>query len=316
MRSGLDANASYLHVQHERGRMRYGGGAHVHADSLSFIVAARGSDLAMGPGYIDCANHAMVKYGTDHNIVLVDGQGPPFIFDGIIDGAPSSDAFLHDHEVAPPFATLVASTRYGGVELRRRVVRITTGSGDDVFVVADRMLADAEHAYTFQLNGLASEEIANSAFEISPSEDGAAATWRRASAALHALVTATAPGVVSADSRLEESALASGRHRCLELSATMDGGAGFVTLLVPSAPEDTPQWSQRRVAGSHAVATVTLADGHANRAYLGAGAGTVDVYELAAPPGLTVVLESPDGSRATRHWTMDTPSIPEEDELP
>lgn len=315
LRSSLDEDASYLHVQHERGRMRYVGAAHEHADSLSFLLVARGTALAIDPGYIDFANHAKVKYAKDHNLVLVDGEGPPFLFDGIVDAAPSSDAYLHDHEVAPPFATLIASTRYAGALIERRFVRVTVTGGEEVFVVADRLHADGPRTWTFQLNGLASEEIADTSFELSPSALGATASWRRPQATLHAAITAVGEGGASSASRLEESALAGGRrHRCLTVDAEMGAGAGFVTALVPTAPDASPVITQDAGPG-FALLSVALGDGSEVAAYL-VTAGAVVVDGLDLEPGLTVVMAGADGGSDTKRWTMETPPIPEQDALP
>lgn len=309
LRSSLATTATYLHIQHEPERMRLGGGAHEHADPLSIILAAHGTDLAIDPGYIDFTNHGKVKYGKDHNIVLVDGQGPEFFLDGIVEAAPSSDAFLHEHEHAPPFSTLIASTKYGGAELRRRVVRVTLADDLQVFVIADRPSAQGTPTWTFQLNGLASEEIGGTSFELTPTDAGALATWRRPAASLW-LTTASTSGVTTAASRLEESSLASGRHRCLTVDAAMGSDAGFVTLLVPALPELAPTLSSDRPAAGIARVRAELDAGRSVTAYLNHGAPrTVDARTL--PYGLTLVVAEPGLAVAIRSYGMDTPEIPD-----
>jgi len=315
MRSALTASSSYFHMQHEKDRMRLLGGSHEHADPLSFILVAFGEDLAIDPGYIRFAEHAKVKYGKDHNIVLVDGQGPEFFLDGLVDSPPNSDAFLHSHESRPPFTTLIASTKYAGAELRRRAVRVTPLPGrGDVFIIADSLIASGTPTWTFQLNGLASSEIGLTAFEMAPTEFGTLATWSRPAASLFAAVAATV-GPALSGSRLEESALERGRHACLTVDAVMGANAGFLALLVPAPAGVSPALRLMREPLGVTLAAVVLDDGFAVTAYLNLGAETIAVQEgvtsQLVEPGLTVVVTSPEGEPTVGHWTMVTPPIPD-----
>jgi len=308
MRRTLAPDSSYFHMQHELEQMRLQGGAHEHADPMSFILAAHGVDLAIDPGYIDFSNHAKVKYGKDHNIVLVDGLGPEFFLDGLYDAPPSSDAYLHAHETSGPFTTLIASTKYGGAEFRRRVVRIVAGA-DEVFVVADSLVAQGVHTWTFQLNGLAGEEIGGTSFATTPTDIGTLATWQRSEATLFASVAA-ALGTPTTGSRLEESIYSSGHHRCLTVDAAMGPGAGFLSQLVPSLPAVAPTLTSTRVSGV-VVATTTFADGISITTYLNLGASDVAVAERIVAPGLTAVVASAGNAEVVRSWSMQTPPIPD-----
>jgi len=310
LRTSLSTTSSYLHMQHEGRQMRREGGAHEHADPLSIILAAHGTDLIIDPGYIDFTNHGKVKYGKDHNIVLVDGQGPEFFLDGLLQVAPNSDGHLHDHTVGVALSTFSASTKYAGAELRRRVARVVpVAGGAEVFVVADRLVADTTRAWTFQLNGLASEEIGGTSFTSTPTDTGARATWARPAASMHSIVAAVS-GTATAGSRLEESSLAGGRHRCLTVDADMGAGAGFLSLLVPALPSATPELVAERRAGV-LVLTATLDDGAIVTAYLNTGASAVTLEGAGAiAPGLSVVV-SGTAAAATGTWTMDTPPIPD-----
>ncbi len=305
LRSGLDVNASYFHMQHEREDMRVMGGAHEHADNLSFLLAAHGTELAIDPGYLDFTNHKKVKYGTDHNIVLVDGLGPEFFLDDqLVEIAPNSDAYLHDHATAPPFTTFIASTKYRDAELRRRVVRVTT-PGQDVFIVADDLVnlgAAPTRKWTFQLNGLASEEIGGTSFATTDSASGTFAEWRRPGATLFAAVTANGDATIA--SRLEESIFSSQRHRCLTVDADMGAGAGFLTVLIPALPDATPVITSTRV-GQVVVTNVTLPDGTVLVAYLNPSSEAV-IDGKSIVPGLTVMSADQVG-----HWTLQTPPIPD-----
>ncbi|MFO0745468.1 MAG: heparinase II/III family protein [Myxococcota bacterium] len=307
LRSDLGPDALYIEVQHEKDRMRSMGGAHEHADPLSFVLYAFGEQLAVDPGYIDFSHHGEVKYGKDHNIVLVDGQGPEFFLDGLVDLAPNSDAFLHEHGALGPHTTLIASTKYAGAELRRRFVRL----GQRALVVADGLVEDGSHSYTWQLNGYASETLAGTSFTRVDALDVGAArgVWQRATAGMLAQVAATEGTVVAAD-RLEESLgqQGLGTHRCLTLEAPMGASAGFVALIVPYAGTSAPSVSESG-RGATGVAWVRVGD---DVAILNRGASTSSLTiagaARSAPPGLTI-LDLGSGEA----WTasMETPPIPD-----
>lgn len=318
LRSTTATTASFFHMQHELEPMRLFGSSHEHADPLSFILWARGEPLAIDPGYIDFTNHGKVKYGKDHNIVLVDGQGPEFFLDGLIQAPPNSDGFLHDHTIDGHFTTFAASTKYAQAEMRRRVVRLARASAlslerdatPDVFVIGDTLISETSRLWTFQLNGLASESISSTSFTSTPVAHGGYATWVRPNAALHAVTTAMVDPTI--ESRLEENSLASASHRCFTVSANMGTGAGFLTVLVPvPTGGEVPTLTSRRLAPQVLELEVTFA-GDRLVAWLHTGtvAATSTLDTTPVAPGLTVRHDI--GGVATRlHYTMALPAIPD-----
>lgn len=318
LRSSHATTATFLHMQHEPEQMRLFGSSHEHADPLSFILWARGEPLAIDPGYIDYANHGKVKYGKDHNIVLVDNQGPEFFLDGLIEAPPNSDGFLHDHAVDGALTSFAASTKYAQAELRRRVVRLARASAlglerdetPDVFVIADTLISETSRRYTFQLNGLASELIGSTSFTSSAIAHGGRATWTRPNAALHAVTLAMVDPTV--ESRLEESSLASGQHRCFTVSADMHTGAGFLTVLVPvPTGGEVPTVTTRRLA--EGVLELELAFANDRLVAWLHTAFTPASSTLApepVPPGLTV-LHTHGETRTRQTYTMALPEIPD-----
>jgi hypothetical protein len=327
LRSSLSTDASWLYVQHEPYKMRLFGSSHEHADPLSFIVWARGEPLAIDPGYIDYANHGKVKYGKDHNIVLVDGKGPEFFLDGLIQAPPNSDGFLHDHAVEGLFTTLAASTKYENAELRRRFVRVdrSTALGldrdarPDLFIVADRLISETSRNWTFQLNGLASELIGGTSFTSSPVDGGGQATWTRPLASLIA-ITLSSAGTPLVESRLEESSLASGNHRCFTISADMGANAGFLTALIPLGTGQTAPTSEASRLTNHVtrIALSWPAAGDAGDGlivWLNTGTEPMITAQLPSPglvqPGLTVLYRVGDAAPEVRHYTMNLPPIPD-----
>lgn len=322
LRSSHATTATFFHLQHEPEKMRLFGSSHEHADPLSFILWARGEPLAIDPGYIDYTNHGKVKYGKDHNIILVDNQGPDFFLDGLIQAPPNSDGFLHDHgpddAVNSGLTTLSASTKYNQAELRRRVVRLSRSTAlgldrdatPDVFVIADTLISETSRRYTFQLNGLASELIGSTSFTSSAIAHGARATWTRPNAALHAVTLAMVDPTT--ESRLEESALASNPHRCFTVSADMHTGAGFLTVLVPvPTGAEVPTIATRRLA--EGVLELELAFTNDRLVAWLHTASTPASSTLApepVPPGLTV-LHTHGVTNTRKTYTMALPEIPD-----
>lgn len=318
LRSSHATTATFFHIQHEPEKMRLYGSSHEHADPLSFIVWARGEPLAIDPGYIDYSNHGKVKYGKDHNIILVDNQGPEFFLDGLIEAPPNSDGFLHDHAIDGPLTTLAASTKYAQAELRRRVVRLGRSLAlglerdetPDVFVIADTLISETSRRYTFQLNGLASELIGSTSFTSSAIAHGGRATWTRPNAALHAVTLAMVDPTV--ESRLEESSIASNQHRCFTVSADMHTGAGFLTVLVPvPTGAEVPTITSRRLATGVLELEVAFANDRLV-AWLHTATSPASSTLDPAPviPGLTVLHTH--GETTTRQtYTMALPEIPD-----
>ena len=75
LRSDWGLDATYVLFMTEYGKARNAG--HDQPDGLSFILYAHGETLAMDSGYIRWEDRDLVRFGKNHNLVLVDGAGPP-----------------------------------------------------------------------------------------------------------------------------------------------------------------------------------------------------------------------------------------------
>lgn len=240
-RSDWGPEATYLLMLAEHGAMRTNGLGHEHADPLSLLMHAHGEALLLDPGYINFEHHDLVKRGEDHNIVLIDGEGPAF---WVSIGPPAGDAFLEQWLVANGLSSALGSAQLGDVMWWRRVVRVE----GRYFVVADRLIADGPHTYTLALHGHGGGDGLDGAFAMT----GDGARWVRPKASLRAVVVPL-EGQARYVERLDEHARGWGQigwHSALDVHAEMDTSAGFLTVLWPGrAGENEPMISVSRAEG-------------------------------------------------------------------
>lgn len=76
-RDSWDTNSIYMQFLSKHGEARNNGQAHNHPDPNSFILHAFGNMLLMDSGYGGWAYHDSTRFARNHNIILVDGAGPP-----------------------------------------------------------------------------------------------------------------------------------------------------------------------------------------------------------------------------------------------
>lgn len=307
LRSDFGRDQLYLHVNHERGVVREAGFSHEHADNLSIVLHAFDEPLVIDPGYIDYSNHRKVKYASDHNLVLVDGEGPDFSpFDGFYQAQPNCDAFLHDHAVDAVFATLIASSKYASAELRRRVLRVDSAW----VVVADSLLSETPRTWTWQLNGYAGGTVPSSTFTAT----ALGGVWARTKASLEAAVVPTT-SATTFSTTLEDSLNADGlrQHVRLAADATMGAGAGFLTILAPTrAGADPPALTAVPAPDGVAALALTGPEAAWDLVVLNLSGASVsldfDGAARVAPPGLSI-----QGAHASapRVFSMETPPIPD-----
>ncbi|MFA6470819.1 MAG: heparinase II/III family protein [Candidatus Latescibacterota bacterium] len=92
-----DAGSIYLQFLSKHGEAREKGQAHNHPDPNSFILHAFGNMLLLDSGYGGWAYHDSTRYARNHNLILVDGDGPQEASQGDFSGfwqANSSNATL------------------------------------------------------------------------------------------------------------------------------------------------------------------------------------------------------------------------------
>lgn len=248
LRQGFEANDVMLVVQGEHGTVNGAGGGHEHPDPTSFLLHAFGEYLVLDPGYINFELHDLVKKGEDHNVVLVDGLGPEMV-GGYL---PKTEGFITEFQQDVQTTSVQVTATYRGVQVTRSIVR----PGDSgLFVVADTLLADKGHTYTFQLNGNGGVEVGTS-FALQP--DGA--SYSRPNASVRIYTWALEGPVTEYTSHPEEHATTWGEwswHQMFQASATMADGAGFLSLVVPTpSGEQGPEVTLLHRGGGAALARV------------------------------------------------------------
>jgi hypothetical protein len=146
MRSGWNADDSYVMFLAENGKARTNGYGHEHPDGLNFILYFYGKSLAIDSGYINYENHDLVRYAKNHNVILVDGKGPEpgqFTAGGV-------DAFFEDFMTAPSGDYCSAWTEFSGVKHTRSLVF----PDKKYLIVSDELSSSIfSHTYNWLLHG-------------------------------------------------------------------------------------------------------------------------------------------------------------------
>ena len=134
----------------ENGIAREHGFAHEHPDGTSFVIYAGGEMLALDAGYINFDNHDKVNKGRNHNVVLVDGKGPPRRTLPVVGTiGDRNDAFIEGFFTSAVGDYAEVRAAYRGVELRRRVFF----ADHRYFFVADEIDAGRRRSYEWRLHG-------------------------------------------------------------------------------------------------------------------------------------------------------------------
>ena len=190
-RSDWSAEGTYMLLRGENGIARSRGLAHEHADETSFVLYAGGEMLALDAGYINFANHDKVNAGHNHNVILIDGQGPPrFTLLGQTIGG-GNDAFIEEFFTSAVGDYAQVSASYQGVELKRRVFFVDRS----YFIIADEITSDEEHDYEWRLHGNGGGDSGGTY-----SREGNLARWKREGAELIAFLPEGHSGLVPTDS--------------------------------------------------------------------------------------------------------------------
>jgi hypothetical protein len=178
-RSSWGSDATYMLLRGEHGRARAQGLGHEHPDETSFIIYAAGEMLALDSGYINFTNHSKVNQGRNHNVVLVDGEGPPnlIVANESIDGG--NDAFIENTFVSPFMDYAEVRAAYAGVDVRRSVMF----ADHSYFIITDELRDDLSHVYQWRLHGHGGGSSGGSY-----ARTGNLARWSRSQAELLAFV--------------------------------------------------------------------------------------------------------------------------------
>jgi hypothetical protein len=140
----------------EHGPARKNSGSHEHPDESSFMIAGFGEMLALDSGYICWEEHNLVNNAYNHNMILVDGEGPQKYYD-LFPYLGGVDAFLSDFSGNPSMPRVTVSTNYQETD----VIRKFYFPESSYFVVVDHLISNTPVDRKFELlihgNGLSSE---------------------------------------------------------------------------------------------------------------------------------------------------------------
>ena len=178
-RSDWSSEARWLLLVAENGDARKT--LHDHVDGSSITLAAYGQYLLLDPGYYkpNELNNAVTAQGDAHNLILVDGQGPPD--KGLLQDFGDTDAYLENTLESPDLDYAEAHISYEDVDFVRSVVMVR----HRWFVVADRTDTQAQaRRFTFRLSGYAGTEDTGGSFTLT--DQGA--VWARELASVEVYV--------------------------------------------------------------------------------------------------------------------------------
>ena len=244
-RSSWDTDATYMLLRGEHGRARAQGLGHEHPDETSFIIYAAGEMLALDAGYINFTNHSKVNQGRNHNVILVDGEGPPNVIveNQSIDGG--NDAFIENTFVSSFLDYAEVRAAYADVDVRRSVMFVD----HNYFVIADELRDDLSHVYQWRLHGHGGGSSGGSYARV-----GNLARWGRSQADLLAFiedgeeVTFAERDTVHSFDYLQEPT-----HTML-LAEKSGSNVNFFSVLYPRAIEQSePSMSNVEGAQGHVV---------------------------------------------------------------
>ena len=187
MRSDWGVNALYLHLLADHrwvagenpeiiGGVRYPN--HQQEDNTSFLIYGYGDYLAIDSGYGSFPLRGHVGKATNHNVVLVDGQGPK----------ETTEAFLIDVSRGGLTETATVSSTYENATVTRSAVFVD----NRYFVVVDEVRSATSHRYDWQLHGNNNPDTPNSLRRV----DGSYLWTTPAGRQLLVHVSNTSPGGV------------------------------------------------------------------------------------------------------------------------
>jgi len=149
-RSDWGREAIYLLLMGEHRRARTQGLSHEHPDATSFQMFAFDQPLALDSGYIKWEAHSSVNKPENHNLILVDGKGPP-IWDhmGIVYPDVDVDTYLQNYFDTDMVDYGEVTARYEETDIERAVLF----PDHRYFVISDSVSSARTHDYDWMLHG-------------------------------------------------------------------------------------------------------------------------------------------------------------------
>ncbi len=287
LRSGWGEQDSYVVLLAEFGAARRGG--HEHPDATSFSWFVGGDYALIDTGYLSFDNRLATAVASQHNLILVDDQGPPTGAGGI--SGVGVDSAFEGCVLEAPAPHCAVRTRYRDTDVTRRLVAV----GDRALVLFDEVRRDAPARLTHVLHGGAAVE------HTYPAELGA--RWDLPGGRVEAAVVRLEGPLAYEILDAVDGATPAGRHGAVHAATGAETSeAHFVSVLLRHAPDEEPPVFARSTADGAVELTVWSADG---RELLSAST-------CAAPPcvpGHALRISGPNGLLAddTRDRTLAFP---------
>jgi hypothetical protein len=221
----------YAHAIAKNGNARTAGAGHSQSDMTSYLIWTHGIPIILDPGYLQYSMRDLVGNAQQHNVVLVNGQGPP-------NGAPlqpgGADAFAEESFSIPGIDYARITTSYSGAMITRHLFNVT----DSVFVNIDKCTSQSPQKFTHQVhgNGLINGNEQTGFAYWQNSGPSTTMTWERDSARADALWSAMPLETFTVDTSLHEEAYRkTGTHTVLRTHAMQSSYALFGGMIVPRA---------------------------------------------------------------------------------
>lgn len=186
-RSSWDNDAVYMLLQSENGTAHTAGRAHEHPDQNSFILHAYGEMLILDSGYGGWDSRHLTRFAENHNLILVNGEGPSAAEQSFGSGLWSiagNGASITGSFTSPMLDYAESETLYANAFFTRRVVFVDRR----YFLIFDTIEAGDESDYTLLLHGNGGGESGGT---FTPNTRGG--VWSRASAGVSAYVAGSSP---------------------------------------------------------------------------------------------------------------------------
>ncbi len=303
-RNSWDSDAVYLLLQSEHGTAHTAGRAHEHPDQNSFILHAFGEMLILDSGYGGWDSRHLTRFAENHNLILVNGEGPPAAIQPFGSGLWSiagNGAAITGSFTSPMLDYAVSETLYANAFFTRRVVFVDRR----YFLIFDTIESGAESDYTLLLHGNGGGDSGGT---FTPNSRGG--VWQRPSAGVSAYVAGSSFGLSFAVGDMRHAVYArTPMQTHTVLKASQRGkAASFLTVLNPfRATETAPSVTDAVVDGGRGA--LMEADGGTVCAALRSGdsgiAVTIDSGATLATDGMFLWCSANSDGGITRMFIVD-----------
>ncbi len=219
----------FTHILAKQGQSRTSGAGHSQADASSFLLWNKGIPMFLDAGYVQYSRRQEVGNAQNHNMILVNEQGPPI-------GQPlspgSADAFFTNNFSLPHIEHIAVQTSYNDASIERSFFVID----NRFFLTSDKVSSPSPKKFTFQLhgNGILEGTEKTGKADIQFTKNGTIAQWERDSALVETLIITPDEQGSSADSAVhEEQYGVTGIHTVARIRTVPAMQSAFASLSVP-----------------------------------------------------------------------------------